>query len=280
MAEHYPNTRYPKVNRSARVLSGLLDRIVASKRREVGELAGRGGNGLNATYDGASFADALRAGSHVSVIAEVKRRSPSAGTIAADADPVATAEAYATGGARAISVLTDAEYFGGSIEDLVRVREAVALPLLRKDFIIDELQVREAAAAGAAAVLLIVRLLDEAQLRALRTVAESHGMVALVEVHESAELDVALASGATIIGVNNRDLDTLTIDLGVSEAVIPRIPSHCIAVAESGIRTAADVERMAAAGADAVLVGEALMKQSAPGVGARALTSIVRRGRV
>ena len=260
---------------------GLLDSIVGRKKTEVADLhrneAGirsAASGFLHATSARPSFHTALVSGETVSVIAEVKRRSPSGGSIREDADPAGTAAAYRDGGAAAISVLTDAEYFGGSLADLRAVTEAVHLPVIRKDFIIDELQVLEAAAAGASAILLIVRLLDVKQLRQLREVAEQYGMHALVEVHEARELDAAIESGARIVGVNNRDLDTLTIDLAVSERLIPKIPDGAVAVAESGIRTVEDVARMAAAGADAVLVGEALMRGSAESA---ALSSVVRR---
>jgi indole-3-glycerol phosphate synthase len=263
---------------------GLLDRIVATKQEEVGNLRPRAAELRRlaaAAPVSPDFAKALRSArfASVGVIAEVKRRSPSAGAIREAADPVATARAYAAGGAAAISVLTDAEYFGGSIDDLRNVAHAVEVPVLRKDFIIDELQIAEARAAGASAVLLIVRLLDVAMLRSLREYSESLGMAALVEAHNEAECDVALNSGATIIGVNNRDLDALTIDLAVCDVLLRRIPRDCIAIAESGIRTTADVERMAAAGADAVLVGEALMRDGDAESGARALSGVARMAR-
>jgi indole-3-glycerol phosphate synthase len=214
----------------------------------------------------------------VGVIAEVKRRSPSAGAIREEADPVETALLYEKGGASAISVLTDLEYFGGTLGDIERVTSHTKLPVIRKDFIIDELQILEARNAGASAVLLIVRLLGRESLRALRDIAHEAGMVALVEVHDDEELDIAIDSGARIIGVNNRDLDTLTIDLAVSERLIPRIPKGVTAVAESGLRSPDDVRRMADAGADAVLVGEALMRDGTHD-GAAAMTCIPRIGR-
>jgi indole-3-glycerol phosphate synthase len=248
---------------------GLLDSIVGQKEREVAELRTRAPQLLesltvtHADRRSHDFAQALQAGECVAVIAEVKRRSPSAGVIHAEADPVGTAASYEASGARAISVLTDREYFGGSVKDLQDVVSAVHIPVLRKDFIINELQIVEARAHGASAILLIVRLLDAQQLTDLRQTAEQLGMHALVEIHNEAELDSAMQSGSRIIGINNRDLDTLAIDLGVSERILPRIPKAVIAIAESGLKTAADVQRMANAGADAVLVGEALMRESA-----------------
>jgi indole-3-glycerol phosphate synthase len=277
---------------------GLLDRIVATKTAELAALRqneavirraadvvkqnGTTGSGVmhNATSRHRPFADALVAGPCVSVIAEVKRRSPSGGSIQEMADPATVARAYEAGGASAVSVLTDREYFGGSLADLEAVRAAIALPVIRKDFIIDELQVVEAAASGASAILLIVRLLDASALRALRLCAEGYGMDALVEAHAEHELEAAIESGARIIGVNNRDLDMLTIDLAVSERLVPRIPPGVVRVAESGIRSAGDVQRMADAGADAVLVGESLMRRShesnGAGEGAAELACIPR----
>ncbi|MEO5511466.1 MAG: indole-3-glycerol phosphate synthase TrpC [Longimicrobiales bacterium] len=271
------------MNRTARVSLGLLDRIVATKVREVEILRQQSAElwrDARAVAPPVDFAAALRGVSAaVSVIAEVKRRSPSAGVLRDSADPATTAVAYSSGGASAISVLTDAEYFGGSIADVAAVVAAVPIPVLRKDFTIDALQIAEARASGAAAILLIVRLLDLAALTSLREEAEALGMAALVEAHDERELDLALRSGATIVGVNNRDLDTLTIDLAVSESLLPRIPANCLAIAESGIRDAADVARMAAAGADAVLVGESLMRHGPSKDGVQSLAGVLRRAR-
>jgi indole-3-glycerol phosphate synthase len=256
----------------------LLDRIVATKRQEVAELRLRTAE-LKALAERAvparDFAAALQT-EGVALIAEVKRRSPSAGSIHEALDPVATAVSYVEAGARAVSVLTDATYFGGSLADLRAVSSSVSVPVLRKDFTIDELQIVEARGAGAAAVLLIVRLLAAQEVRRLREVAESLGMQALVEAHNGAELEIAVESGARLIGINNRDLDTLQMDLTASERLIPRIPAGCIAVAESGIRSAADAGRMAAAGADALLAGESLLRHGAPAAAAASLTGLAR----
>jgi indole-3-glycerol phosphate synthase len=260
---------------------GLLDSIIATKHAEVAGLRQRESSireDARATAGRPDFAAALLRDPCVGVIAEVKRRSPSAGAIREEADPVETALLYEKGGASAISVLTDLEYFGGTLGDIERVTSHTKLPVIRKDFIIDELQILEARNAGASAVLLIVRLLGRESLRALRDIAHEAGMVALVEVHDDEELDIAIDSGARIIGVNNRDLDTLTIDLAVSERLIPRIPKGVTAVAESGLRSPDDVRRMADAGADAVLVGEALMRDGTHD-GAAAMTCIPRIGR-
>src|SRR2546422_589757 len=200
------------------------------------------------------FATAL-GGSVVGVIAEVKRRSPSAGAIREDLDPVRHAEAYAQGGAVAISVLTDAAHFGGSLQDLTRVTRSVSLPVLRKDFILDELQLLEARAAGASAVLLIVRALAPDRLDALARAAREQELAVLVEVHAEPELDQALAVTPTAVGVNSRDLATLAVDLGLAERLVAQVPAGVPVVAESGIEARRDVERMAAAGADLVLVG-------------------------
>jgi len=243
----------------------MLPRIVRVKEGEVERLRPRAAELLAAAEARAAprgFAAALREGSEVRLLAEIKRRSPSAGAIREGADPVEVAEAYLAGGAAALSVLTDGEFFGGSLEALEAVHAAVDLPLLRKDFILDPVQIWEARAAGADAVLLIVRILDDSRLRELQEAARRLGMDVLVEVHDAAELRRALAVGATLVGVNNRDLDTFTTDLGLSLRLAPEVPEGVTLVAESGIRTPADVRRLGEAGVDAVLVGEALMRRS------------------
>lgn len=224
------------------------------------------------------FSAAL-AGETVGIIAEVKRRSPSAGAIREDLDPVAHARAYAQGGAAAISVLTDVDHFGGSLEDLAQVARGVSLPVVRKDFILDELQILEARAAGASAVLLIVKVLEHGQLRALAQAARGNGLGVLVEVHTEAELERALTVEPTAVGVNNRDLSTFAVDLSVAERLVGRVPPDIPTIAESGIETRADVERMAAAGADLVLVGTSVARTDDPAAAVRALTGVARRGR-
>jgi indole-3-glycerol phosphate synthase len=212
------------------------------------------------------FAGALRRpDGRVAVVAEIKRRSPSKGELAPDLDPAVVAKSYETGGAAALSVLTDTPFFGGSVGDLQVARATVELPALRKDFTIDETQVYESRVIGADAVLLIVAALpDDAVLVALRELADDLGVVALVEAHDDAELDRALAAGAAVVGVNARDLGTFGEDLGLSERLVDRIPGDVVAVAESAIRSPEDAERMAAAGYDAVLVGEALVRSEDP----------------
>lgn len=209
-----------------------------------------------------SFIDALDRKT-VAVIAEVKRSSPSKGAINADLDVDAQCRAYANGGAAAVSVLTEPSKFAGAIEDLIAARTACGLPLLRKDFIVDELQILEARAAGASAVLLIARALQPSKLEELLHCAIDNRVYALVEVRDERELDTALAIGASIIGVNNRNLETLEID-DAAYRLLPRIPRKCKAVAESGYSTRADVMRAADAGADAVLVGSALSASLTP----------------
>lgn len=211
----------------------------------------------------------------VSVIAEVKKASPSRGVIRPDFDPVAIARDYAAAGASAISVLTDEPFFQGHLDYLRQIRVAVTLPLLRKDFVIDPYQVYEARAAGADAVLLIVAALHEAgRLRELRELAESLGLAVLVEVHTAAELAVAAASGARIIGINNRDLTTFHTSLQVSVDLAPQVPPGALLVSESGIGAAGDLVRLHAAGAHAVLVGESLMRQAAVAGALRALLGV------
>lgn len=213
------------------------------------------------------------------LIAEVKRRSPSAGSINETLDPVARAVGYAAAGAAAISVLTDGPFFGGSLADLRAVTAAVGVPVLRKDFILAEEQLLEARAAGAAAALLIVRALGAERLASLARTARDLGLGTLVEVHTAAELDVAVEAGADVIGVNSRDLDTFRIDIDAAWQLVARVPSDRVAVAESGMATLADAERAAAAGADAVLVGTALSSAPEPMTLAAGIAGIVRRGR-
>jgi indole-3-glycerol phosphate synthase len=214
----------------------------------------------------------------VAVIAEVKRRSPSAGPIREDLDPAERAALYARHGAAAISVLTDGPYFGGSIHDLRAASQRSSVPVLRKDFILDEVQILEARAAGAAAVLLIVRALGDRLLPLLRFVEES-GLDALVEVHTDDELTLALDAGATVLGVNSRDLDTFAIDMEAALRIVARVPAGCLAVAESGVRGRPDVLRAAAAGADAVLIGTALSATESPGSLLEELCGVVRHAR-
>lgn len=260
----------------------MLDAIVGTKRRELAALqrdAAAIRERAESRPPGASFADALRARSTLAVIAEVKRRSPSAGDIREDAAAEEIARAYAKAGAAAISVLTDREHFGGSLGDLETVSEHVGVPLLRKDFTLHPLQVYEARAAGASAVLLIVRLLDVAELSELGALAHELGMSALVEVHDEDEVGRALLSGARIIGVNNRDLATFTTDLAVTERLAALVPASVLLVGESGIRSAGDAARLAAVGVDAVLVGEALMRAGDPAAVVSAMSAVPRAGR-
>ena len=210
------------------------------------------------------FGAALRT-SGISVIAEVKRSSPSAGAIAdPSTDAGRTADAYARGGAAALSVLTESRHFGGDLDDLRAVRAIASLPILRKDFIVDATQMAESRANGADAVLLIVAALSDAELTALLAAARDEGLAALVETHSDLDLERALAAGAGIIGVNSRNLETLQVDLDRALGVLGGIPGGTIRVLESGIRSRDDVRRAEEAGADAVLVGEALMRAADP----------------
>lgn len=195
-------------------------------------------------------------------IFEIKRKAPSSGDLMNEVDVVGTAQVYERGGAAAISVLTEQEFFGGSLEDLNKVCGAVKVPVLRKDFIVDPLQIHEAAAHGAAAVLLIVAILDHQELRQFIRLAAEHKIDALVEVHDEFELSRALAADARIIGVNNRNLKTMQIELATGERILKRIPDDVVRVAESGIKTRADVLRMLESGAQACLVGTAVMRAS------------------
>ena len=220
---------------------------------------------------GSAFAAALVTGPAPRVIAECKRRSPSRGILRRPYDPAAHAVQYASAGAAAISVLTEPTFFGGAPEHLAQVRAAVTVPVLRKDFIVTDYQVHEAAALGADAVLLIAAALNETDLARLHALATSLGLAVLVEAHDAAELDRSLDAGARIIGVNSRNLRTLSVDLDVLERLAGRIPDGVIRVAESGIRTGDDIRRFSSAGYDAFLVGERLITEPDPGAALAAL---------
>ena len=260
--------------------AGTLGRILEGTRRRVAtELSGRRGElerAAAAAPAPPSMAAALRGGP-VAVVAEVKRRSPSKGTIRDGIAAEAQARAYAAGGARAISVLTEPEHFGGSAADLDAVRGAVAIPLLRKDFHIDPLQLLEARALGAAAVLLIVRALPPSELERLAAEAHALGLEVLAEVRDERELERASRVAPAMIGVNNRDLETLVIDPAAGERTLPLVPRGIVAIAESGVASVADVERMAAAGADAVLVGSMVSAAPDPAAAVRAIAGVERR---
>jgi len=208
----------------------------------------------------------------VKIIAEFKRRSPSRGMIRADLSAVEAARCYERGGACAISVLTDEEYFGGSIDDLAAVRSSTQLPILRKDFLIDQIQIYEAAAAGADAVLLIAAILEDSQLKILRTLAEEElGLDALIEVHSLKEMRVAQDAGAKLIGINNRDLRTFEVSLDTSEQLVAHAPRDVVLVSESGLQTPQQLRRLQALGFHGFLIGETLMEAPDPAAALREL---------
>ncbi len=243
----------------------ILDEIVAHKRAETARRKERESESVVAARARAAsavrdFAGGLAAGEPVAVIAEIKRASPSRGVmVGPEFEPVAVAREYESGGASAISVLTDERYFDGDTATFAAVRDAVSLPVLRKDFILDSWQVYESRAMGADALLLIARALPQDTLRDLLGLTGELGMSALVEVHDEAELDRALDAGAIVVGINNRDLDTFAVDLATTERLAPRVPAGHIVVSESGIGSWADVVRVRDAGARAILVGESLV---------------------
>ena len=249
----------------------ILDEIVSTKRAEIdrakvarpeASLRER----LSASPPVRDFFAPLAARGPIKLIAEVKKASPSAGVIRADFDPVEIAKIYAAHGAACISVLTDEPYFQGRLEYLTDIRASVDRPVLRKDFILDTYQLVEARLAGADAVLLIAECLDDCNLRKLFNATIELGMTPLVELYEPDNLPRVLAAGATLIGVNNRDLHTFKVDLEHTIRLRDEVPDHCVLVAESGIKTHADVQRLAAAGIDAILVGESLTRE--PDIGA------------
>ncbi len=254
----------------------VLDQIVLRKRAELvadRALVKQEDLAKRRTPKRRGFRRALEA-KKPAIIAEVKKASPSAGLISEDFDPVETARSYEEAGAACLSVLTDKQFFQGSLDDLVDARTAVSLPVLRKDFTLDRYHLLEASVHGADCVLLIVAALSDLELSELMTQATELDLDVLVEVHNEAELDRALRVGPDLIGVNNRDLKTLTVSLETSLRIAPRIPDGVLAVSESGIRTADDVRRLMDAGYSAFLVGESLMRQDDPGAGlARLLAS-------
>jgi indole-3-glycerol phosphate synthase len=260
---------------------GTLGQIVAETRRRVDELKRRRRALEASAADQAPpppFAAALRR-PDVAIIAELKRRSPSRGDINVELSPHRQAASYYAGGAAAISVLTEPQHFGGSDEDLVAARRAARVPVLKKDFHIDPIQLVEARALGASAVLLIARALDPKALADLATEAAALGLEALIEIRGDAELDRALSTEAPAIGVNARDLETLAMDFGVIERLLPLIPAKRVAIAESGVTSRADVQQAAVCGADAVLVGSALSAAADGEAAVRALTGVVRGSR-
>lgn len=248
----------------------IIDRIVARKKEEVADLK-KTGIVLPQEFNDQEvdpprgFINALLHYPGVSIIAEVKKASPSKGIICHDFDPMKIARSYERNGAQAISVLTDVDFFQGHLRYLMQVREAVCLPVLRKDFVIDEVQIHEARAHGADAILLIAAILFETQLREFRSVAENLGMDVLVEVHDEPELELALQAGSRLIGINNRNLNDFSMDLGTTFRLKKLIPAGIPVVSESGIRNSGDIMRLAEAGIDAALIGETLMRAGESG---------------
>jgi indole-3-glycerol phosphate synthase len=251
----------------------ILEEIVANKRQQLAEVMRADGfeDKLRSLMLAvASAPEALDFGAAISkhginIIAEVKKASPSKGIIREDFDPIAIAKSYEANRAAAISVLTEEKYFMGSNEYLRKIRDAVSIPLLRKDFVIDTYQVYESRALGADALLLIAAILSDEELTAFRSLAESLGMAALVEVHDERELERAVSAGANIIGVNNRDLKNFTTDIDTTIKLLPSMPNNVIKISESGINNLADIRKLKKAGVDAFLIGEALTREDDTG---------------
>jgi indole-3-glycerol phosphate synthase len=264
-------------------MATILDQIVADKKKEIAQAKARISEAalerqvLKTIFASFCFRKALQGSNFVSVIAEIKRRSPAAGAIRIDADPINIARTYAEAGAACISVLTDGPHFGGSLDDLRAVRSAVSTPLLRKDFILERYQLLEAKVAGADAVLLIAEILDDTALRKLLQETHDLGLDALVECYETANLQRIVNADAKLIGINNRDLHTFSVRLEHTLELAPQVPSDCTLVSESGIRTRDDVERLAQVGVKAVLVGEILMRSSDVKTTFAELTTVSRR---
>jgi indole-3-glycerol phosphate synthase len=258
----------------AKIIEKKRERLAESKRLRPLEELRREASGARAGARRHAFREALADAGRVNVIAEFKRASPSKGEIRAGAAACETALAYERGGAAAVSVLTEEDFFRGSLRDLAEVKESVRLPVLRKDFILEEYQVFESAAAGADALLLIVAALDDRALARLRTLAEEElGLDALVEAHTADEMRRALDAGARIVGVNNRDLHTFEVSLDTSVRLAALAPRGTLLVSESGLRDAADIARLRACGFGAFLIGETLMRAARPEEALRALTA-------
>jgi len=256
----------------------ILDEILRHKRREVAERMRRRPlaaleQASHTAPEPRGLAAALRGGAGPRIIAEIKRRSPSGGELRPGASAADLARLYAANGAAALSVLTDERFFGGRDADLVDARSVSGLPALRKDFVVDAYQVYEARALGADAVLLIVRALDQPVLASLLALAHALGLDALVETHSAEEVSRALAAGARVVGVNNRDLDTLVTDPSLALRLRHLVPTTCTFVAESGVSDPAQIRALADAGADAVLIGEALVRSADPGERLRELVA-------
>jgi indole-3-glycerol phosphate synthase len=256
----------------------ILDAILANKRLEVAERRARRPRAvLEAELAGAPpprpFLEVLRQPGGLSVIAEIKRKSPSGGELRPGASAADLATLYAANGAAALSVLTDLRYFGGSDVDLTTARQASGLPALRKDFVVDEYQIYEARTIGADAILLIVRALTRSELTNLLECTHRLGMAALVETHSADEVERALDAGARVVGVNNRDLDTLITDVSLAPRLRPLVPLECVFVAESGVSQPEQIAALVDAGVDAVLIGEALVRAADPGAQLRSLVA-------
>lgn len=246
-------------------MPGFLDRIIERKKLEISELNKKRSQFNGRTSQPRGFRESLVKGESLAIIAEVKKASPSRGVIRSDFDPVAIACAYQAGGADAVSVLTDVSFFQGSAEYLTRIRENLKLPVLRKDFIIDQLQVEETAVLNADGMLLIAAALDDFQLKDLYEAAVGLGIDPLVEVHNVDELDRVMSLNPIIIGINNRNLQTFKTEISVTLDLIKRIPSSSVVVAESGIENGVQAKILKAAGVSALLVGESLMRAADPG---------------
>ena len=263
-------------------LPGILAAIVQTKRSELAALATHAAD-VERVAESAPpprpFREALAQADSVALIAECKRRSPGAGPILPDLDPAELTRGYERAGAAALSVLTDPTYFGGSSDDLAAVKEATAIPVLRKDFTLDPLHITEARSIGADAILLIVRILSASMLELLHREALALGMAVLVEVHDRTELERAVRVGASIIGINNRDLATFTTDLETTVRLLGDVPDDVVIVSESGVRRHEDVRHLGEMGVDAILVGETLLRAPDPEAAAREMAGVPRSGR-
>ena len=250
-----------------------LIEIIEEKQREVTRLKQQGlptespAEGIE-TRD---FKAALSIQGRTDLIAEIKFASPSAGVIRKASDPIAIGRMYDKSGAAAISLLTDEKFFGGNLDNLLPLKQAVSVPVLRKDFIMDEIQIKESLLFGADAILLIVRILTKEQFQELLAAAETYGLSVLTEIHDIADLETAVDCGAEIIGINNRDLDTFTVDIRTTLEIAPLVPDHCLVISESGIFTGDDIAMVKKCGVRAVLVGTSIMKSDDPAMKVREL---------